>query len=231
MAQLHIPPALVSWWTRSGGVFPWIEDNQGFISLLALVAALGVALIEQRRALAEQKRALVEEARALRRAEDARAEAEAEARRAEIDLRLRLVGEFAVAVRGLLLDVGRALQDDLRTTTGFMIDGVTFSVPDAVVMRGAQASAETIHALLAGPHLSPALIRASRQAMAALLLVSEGANAVGDHDFREVYTSWQVALDQARSDVTQGELELVYLLRPPPPQAEFSLDIESKGHL
>lgn len=201
---------------QSDEIVPWAESNQGLISVLALLAALVVALIEQRRALAERKHALLAEARALRHAEDAKVEAQKQARDADISQRLQLVAEFATSVRGLLLDIERDLQDDLRRTDEFMLEGATFTVPDAVVIRRAKATAETVNALVAGVWLSPALIRAARQAIAALLIVAEGPHAVTDENFRYVYSTWALGLEKARADLTQGEIELIQILRPPP---------------
>lgn len=168
----------------------------------------------------------------MRRAEEANAKAEANAREADINYRLTLVGEFATAARRLVLDLERALQDDLRKTDEFMMDGMSFTVPEATVMRGAKASAETIQALIPGAHLSPSLILAARQAMAALLVVAEGPNVVRDDNFRDLYESWTNALHQAIRDITQGEMELLHLLRPPEPYAETaSREIEAEGHL
>jgi hypothetical protein len=198
------------WWNHDGGIFPWAENNQGLISVLALIAALGLALFEQRRAL-------VAEARARQAAEEAKVIAAAEAREAEITRRLSGVAEFAAAVRGVVVDVERDLAKDLELSRGFMFDGMTFQVPDDRVRQGARASADTLNALIAAAPLSPLLIRATRQGVSALLAISHQPETVHLGDFEEVYAGWRDGLEAARARVTDAELEFIYRWRPPPP--------------
>lgn len=198
------------WWNRTDGVAPWAESNQGLISVLALVAALALALFEQKRALAA-------EARAHRAAEEAKAEAAAEARETAITNRLATLAEFAVAARGILRDAEHALQEDLQTTRDFMFDLVGFDVPGEKVRDGARASIGTLNALLAAARLSPNLIRATRDGVAALHSIGDHPTTVTDETYQAVYAAWGERLSAAGRAITDAEIELVQRLRPSPP--------------
>lgn len=215
------------WWNRSEGIASWAEKNQGLISVLALGAALFFALLEQRRALAA-------EARAHRAAEEAKAEAALEAREAEISHRLATLGEYSVAVRGVLRDAHHELQDDLETTRAFMLDMGGFDVPGELVREGARASIGTLNALLAAVPLSPSLIRATRQGAAVLHSIADAPTPATESNFNDVYAAWGDRLIAANSAITDAEIELVQRLRPSSPALVTELSDEPRfesGHL
>lgn len=213
-----ISSSIASWWLNANGIFPWAEHNQGVISVVALVAALILVLIEQGRANAAESKAnrAAEEAKAL--AEETKVRVSAEAREAAVTQRLATVSEFAIAARGVLLDVERDLQDDLEVTRQYMWDSATFQVPAERVRQGAKASAHTLNALLAATPLSPALVRSTRLGVSALLAVADAPRTVTEEDFAATYATWVDDLIASREAISESEREYLHRLRPPPPQ-------------
>lgn len=142
---------LWTWWNRAEGIAPWTEHNQGLISVVALAVALAAAVFEYRRALRA-------EAQARQAADTAKIEAAAEAVRAEIAQKLSTIHEFAIAARGVLLDVENDLQKDREQFKAYLFDTMAMPAPADWVRQGARASADTLNALLAATPLSPGLI-------------------------------------------------------------------------
>jgi len=204
---LDAASAIWAWLNRPEGIVPWAEHNQGLLSVVALVFALGVAVLEYRRALKA-------EARARSAAREAKAQAEAEAQEAKIRERLSFVHEFAIAAKGVLVDVELDLARDRDDFRKYPFDEMAMLAPADRVRQGAKASAETLNALLAGVPLSPSLIRATRQGACALNAVADDAQMVNVQDYQETYAAWIAALEVTRAAITDAQLEFEHRVRP-----------------
>ncbi len=111
-----------AWW---GTWWPWAEANQGLLSVAALIIALVLFLLEQRRANMAEGRAKGAAMRAeLKELEDRRI-AKAEARAAANGEKRRRVSEYVATTSDILegfVQAGReAAEDSRRTSVGFNV--------------------------------------------------------------------------------------------------------------
>lgn len=163
----------------------------------------------------QQKSALLAEARNNERARIAKEEGAREEREAALDRKLQQVGEFAIAARGVLIDVIRKLQAELPVTRNLMADGLTMGLSDRTLVS-VRASADTLAALIGATPLTPGMIRRVHGAIAAMLEI-EVSNFFSASDFEEMFATWIEMLNQLVEQISDEERALIYQLRPPPP--------------
>ncbi|WP_165190892.1 hypothetical protein [Caulobacter soli] len=199
---------LIHWWTNPGGILSWVEANQGLVSVLSIAAAW-LMVVHQ------QKAALLAEARSNERARLAKEEGAREEREAALDRKLQQIGEFAIAARGVLLDIVNRLHAEQPLTRALMVDGLTMSLtPETTVVL--RASADTLAALISASHLTPGMVRRVRDSIAVMLEI-EATNAFSASDFEAVYETWIDKLHKLVEQISDEERALMYQLRPPPP--------------
>ncbi len=214
----------------STSIAPWAEDNQGLISIIALVLALILFLVEQHRANDAEKRerrqaiedaatakaeASAAEIRAIEAAEAGRQEEREAARAAAIQAKLDHLHEFATAVRGVILDVENALLAD-QTYAKRMTHSQDFGLaaPTRETKILANAAADTLKAMLTSAPISPGLIRATCAAIKKLGEIDASEKRVRHADVDAAYAVWRDSLLGARSAVTDAVLERQNQIKP-----------------
>jgi hypothetical protein len=210
--------ALQTWWNNPGKLIPWLEANQGLVSALSTVIAIGAIIAAWKMALEQQRAALDAEARSNARARAAKEQGIAEAVRAETERKLQDLGSFATAARGVIMDVENHLIDDANEMRPMLVGAELFMPLSVEVRTAVRASADTLAALVASMPQSPGMVRVIRDAIAQMLEI-ELPKELSSQDYDAVLEGWRLALMALRQRVSDEELVIITMLDPRPPQA------------
>lgn len=186
------------------GVFPWFENNQGTLSLAALVFAILAFLHENKRAHRAEAEAKASEIRRRAEAEDAARRQDRALRQAELKRQLNHAAQFLRAARGLVAPVRAAISAERK----YIADTTNrvFS-PSAETRNAAATAARSLNALLPAVPMMPTLVTDVCALVGEMEHLVRSDSASGDAG-KKILNGADAAATRALEKFTQHDIEV-----------------------